>query len=34
MSTWLTRVLGGVACTVAVLALSMGTAHAEEKDQA
>ena len=33
MSTCLRRVLGGIACTIGVLALSMGTAHAEEKDQ-
>ncbi|HEV2927773.1 MAG TPA: hypothetical protein VGW74_03700, partial [Propionibacteriaceae bacterium] len=27
------KVLGGIACTIGVLALSMGVAHAEEKDQ-
>ena len=33
MSTWLRRVLGGIACIIGVLALSMGIAHADEKDQ-
>ena len=33
MKRCLTRVLGGIACTIGVLALSMGTAHADENDQ-
>ena len=31
MNAWIARLLGGTVCTIAVLAMGMGTAHAEEK---